>query len=131
MAQALFSFLAVIDHALGEVIPLDKAAKLSYWHPVREEVGEFLADQVVHGSDTVAGRTFEVFRQILDRSNLLRSKPLRRRSQLNRIPDGADLFLIGCYAVFQLIQGVLQLLDQFAMKIFPASRRALSHQSGA
>jgi len=32
MAQALFSFPAVIDHALGELIPLDKAAELSYWH---------------------------------------------------------------------------------------------------
>ncbi len=48
----------------------------------------------------------------------------------DRIPDGADLFLVGCYAVFQLIQGVLQLLDQFAMKVFPASRSALSHQVG-
>ena len=104
---------------LGELIPLDKAAELSYRHPVREEVGEFFADQVVHGSNAVAGRTFEVFRQILDRSNLLRSKPLRRRSLLDRIPDGADLFLVGCYAVFQLIQGDLQLLDQFAMEDLP------------
>ena len=109
---------------------MDKTAELSYWHPVREEVGEFLADQVVHGSNAVAGRTFEVFRQILDRSNLLRSKPLRRRSLFDRIPDGADLFLVGRYAMFQLIQGVLQLLDQFALKIFPASRCALSHQVG-
>jgi len=55
------------------LVPLDEASKLTDLHPVREEVGQLFADQVVHSANLVGRRTFEAFRQIFHRSHLLAS----------------------------------------------------------
>ena len=89
MAQALFAF-GSHRPCPGEVIPWTRPRTVLL-HPVVKNHGEVLEDQVVHGSDTVAGRTSKCSgRSLTDRTFFVEHCAAELLERLRMI----DIFLV-------------------------------------
>ena len=150
--QLLFDFILALDNPACDV-PIDRVHQLAFLEHLpsyvlaREEstevfdshllfkavagfVGkkaEFLAQEVIEPSNLVRIRDFKMGRQVRHSTLPLVAEPGRRRYLL---PDLTDNGLINLDPVFEGIECVLQLLDEFVGQVRPSRRNARSLQVG-
>jgi ActR/RegA family two-component response regulator len=126
--------LAFLEHLPSYVLAREESAEVFDPHLLFEAVAgfvgkkaEFLAQEVIEPSNLVRIRDFKMGRQVRHSTLPLVAEPGRRRYLL---PDFTDNGLINLDPVFEGIECVLQLLDEFVGQVRPSRRNARSLQVG-
>src|SRR5580698_9345454 len=126
--------LAFLEHLPGYVLAREKSTEVFDPHLLFETVAgfvgkkaELLAQEVIEPSNLVRIRDLKMGRQIRHSALSLVAEPGSRRYLL---PDFTDNGLINLDPVFEGIECVLQLLDEFVGQVRPSRRNARSLQVG-